>query len=44
MTKVEAIAMYKEESKKLIKTCKANSDLVMLREQPMAQLCGYAQP
>ncbi len=32
MTKVEAVAQYKAESQEFIKTCKANSDLVMLRE------------
>ncbi|CAM0050677.1 hypothetical protein VPHK406_0113 [Vibrio phage K406] len=32
MTKVEALTQYKLESKDFIKTCKANSDLVMLRE------------
>ena len=32
MTKIEAVKIYKAEKKDFIKTCKANSDLVMLRE------------
>tara|TARA_B100001057_G_scaffold389719_1_gene397532 strand:+ start:353 stop:532 length:180 start_codon:yes stop_codon:yes gene_type:complete len=32
MTKLEALAMYKEHSKDFIKTCKRREDSVMLRE------------
>ncbi len=32
MTKVEAVAQYKAYSQEFIKTCKSNSDLVMLRQ------------